>query len=128
MAIFDGCFKDRLPAHDWTAYEDTIRTTRKPVTKQPDVTKGPDKGPERQSNAPTETKFKLSTEGELQQGEMAFPTWAFGVLVGAVVVLVVAVAALGARLCCARRFASDDYDGGRDSTTDEKGADDTQRV
>ena len=59
---------------------------------------------------------------------MAFPTWAFGVLVGAVVVLVVAVGALGARLCCARRFASDDYDGGRDSTTDEKGAEDTQRV
>ena len=72
--------------------------------------------------------MKLSTEGELQQGEMAFPTWAFGVLVGAVVVLVVAVAALGARLCCARRYASDDYDGGRDSTTDEKGAEDTQRV
>ena len=68
------------------------------------------------------------TKIDVQQGEMAFPTWAFGVLVGAVVVLVVAVAALGARLCCARRYASDDYDGGRDSTTDEKGAEDTQRV
>ena len=106
----------------------SLPTTRKPVTKQPDVTKGPDKGPDRQPAPAPTTKYKLSTEGELQQGEMAFPTWAFGVLVGAVVVLVVAVAALGARLCCARRYASDDYDGGRDSTTDEKGAEDTQRV
>ena len=122
LAVLDACVRKLEPA------DYSLPTTRKPVTKQPDVTKGPDKGPDRQPEPAPTTKYKLSTEGELQQGEMAFPTWAFGVLVGAVVVLVVAVAALGARLCCARRYASDDYDGGRDSTTDEKGAEDTQRV
>ena len=123
LAVLDACVRKLEPA------DYSLPTTRKPVTKQPDVTKGPDKGPDRQPAPAPTTKYKLSTEGELQQGEMAFPTWAFGVLVGAVAVLVVAVAALGARLCCARRYASNDYDGGgRDSTTDEKGAEDTQRV
>ena len=123
LAVLDACVRKLEPA-DYSL-PDSVTITRKPVTKQPAVTKGREPQP-----MPTDdrTKFKLSTEGELQQGEMAFPTWAFGVLVGAVVVLVVAVAALGARLCCARRYASDDYDGGRDSTTDEKGAEDTQRV
>ena len=123
LAVLDACVRKLEPA-DYSL-PDSVTITRKPVTVKPAVTKGREPQP-----MPTDdrTKFKLSTEGELQQGEMAFPTWAFGVLVGAVVVLVVAVAALGARLCCARRYASDDYGGGRDSTTDEKGAEDTQRV
>ena len=108
LAVLDACVRKLEPA------DYSLPTTRKPVSVKPDVTKGPDRQPE-----PAPTKIKLSTEGELQQGEMAFPTWAFGVLVGAVVVLVVAVAALGARLCCARvrRLRRR-----RDSTTDEKGA------
>ena len=126
LAVFDACVRKLEPA------DYSLPTTKGPVTKQPvkgtPITENSDRQPTPMPTDDRTKKFKLSTEGELQQGEMAFPTWAFGVLVGAVVVLVVAVAALGARLCCARRFASEDYDGGRDSTTDEKGAEDTQRV